>query len=201
MPEPTIIYPGLVGDVNMNPGLPMVGASMGPNLVSPILPGVAFSARGTGKFPVSLLTGRQGALDMWLTTGASGAARTLVVLSDGNSNYIEILLDATNKISLIHKAVTGVTIAALTSQYAAEGSDVRMRLRYTWDSTQAIDGSRFAKFRKNEEAAVTWATDPTTGWSGFYPTFVYLGVGGVGTGGSFNGTIDKVQIGSSVVTT
>lgn len=200
MPEPTILYPGFVGDPNMNPGVPMVGSQMAPVAVYPSLPGVAFSSQGLGKFAVDKLTGRQGALDMWLTTGAIGSARSLVVLSNGVT-YVEILLDATNKISLIHKAETGVTIAALTSQYAAEGSGVRMRLRYTWDSTRAIDGSRFALFRKNEEAAVTWATDPTVGWNGFFPTFVYLGVGGIGTGTSFNGSIEKVQIGSQVVLT
>jgi len=197
---PNILYPsGMVGDLTMNPGLPMVGVGMAPTLVTQPLPGLGFASSGLGKTSVSTLTGRQGALEVWLTTGATGSARSVVVLSDGGANYLEVLLDANNRVSLIHKNDAGVTIAALTSQYSAEASGVRMRLRYTWDSTKAIDGSRFALFRKNGEAASTWATDPTSVWSGFYPTVVYLGVGGIGTGTSFNGSIDKVQVGTQVV--
>lgn len=196
MPDPTIIYPGLVGDVNMNPGLPMVGASMGPNLISPVLPGVAFSTRGLGKFPVSKLTGRQGAIDMWVTLGATGSLRSLLVLTDGDA-VVTIHLGTDNRINLTHQSQTHVLVADLTNGFAADVAGSRFRLRYTWDSTQPVDGPKYAMLRKNEEKGNVLSG---SAWTSFYPTEVWLGVA-IGVTLDFNGTIDKVQIGSSVVTT
>lgn len=165
----------------------------------------AFSTRGTGKFSAEgKLTGRQGSIDLWVTTGVTGAARSLVVLTNGiTNNYLEILLDTNNRVSLIHRSEATAIVAQVTAQFAAEPVGTRMNLRYTWDSTKAVDVAtrfavtRFAVLYKNNEKLATWATDPTAAWDSFFPTLVYVGVGGVATGGDFNGTVDKVQVGTA----
>jgi len=57
--------------------------------------------------------------------------------------------------------------------------------------------TRFAVLYKNNEKIATWATDPTAAWDSFFPTLIYVGVGSVATGGDFNGTVDKVQVGTA----
>lgn len=131
--------------------------------------------------------------------GATGSARSLIVLTNGvTNNFLEILLDTNNRVSLIHRSEATAIVAQATAQFAAEPVGTRMNLRYVWDSTQAVDVStRFAVLYKNNEKIATWATDPTAAWDSFFPTLIYVGVGSVATGGDFNGTVDKVQVGTA----
>lgn len=175
-------------------------STMGPNLITSTVRSPAFSTRGTGKFSAEgKLTGRQGSIDLWVTTGATGSARSLIVLTNGvTNNFLEILLDTNNRVSLIHRSEATAIVAQDTAQFAAEPVGTRMNLRYVWDSTQAVDVStRFAVLYKNNEKIATWATDPTAAWDSFFPTLIYVGVGSVATGGDFNGTVDKVQVGTA----
>jgi len=204
MTEPFILYPtGLIGDVAMNAGLPMVGSAQKAPVVTQALPGVAFSALGVGEFAVDKVTGRQGAIDITFTTGAVGSARALVALVNKTTGrYAQVFLDSSNKISLLHQDVSGTTVAQATGQLAAEGTGARLRYRYTWDSSKAINGSLFTGFLKNDagESVSTWAVGPTAAWTSFAPTHIYVGFmpTGVGTGSAFNGTVHKVQVGTSV---
>jgi len=203
MTEPFILYPtGLIGDVAMNAGLPMKGASQKAPLVTPALPGVAFTALGPGQFAVDKLTGRQGAIDVWFTTGAAGSSRALVTLVNSTTGqYAEVLLDASNRISLFHRDALGNTVAQISGQLAAEGTGVRLRYRYAWDSQAVIaSGNRHGYFLKNDLSVGTWAVNPTSSWDSFHPTHVYVGFvpAGVGTGSAFNGTLHKVQVGTTI---
>ena len=203
MTEPFILYPtGMIGDVPLNPGVPMLGKSQDAPRITPLLPGLAFTGLGAGRFAVDQISGRQGAIDMWITTGATGSSRSLLVLSDvavSPTRFLEIYLTTDNQALLRQRSATGVLVAA--AQFAAEVAGPQMRLRYTWDSSKAINGARFAKFRQKEEDTGTWSTDPTSGWVSFQPNFVFIGTGWVATGSDFNGTFQKVQIGNQVVLT
>lgn len=205
MPEPFIIYPtGMIGDVLYNPGVPMVGAAQKAPMVTPLLPGQVFTALTKGEYAVDRVTGRQGAMDLWFKTGAAGSTRALATLLDQpTGRYVQIFLGTTNAVNLAHYDATGVLKAQITDQLGAEGTGVPLRYRYSWDSTRAIDGTRFALFRKIDTAVSTWAVDPQAAWTSFNPTHVFVGFApaGIGSASEFNGTIQKVQVGSQVVTT
>jgi hypothetical protein len=201
MTEPFILYPtGMIGDISMNPGLPMVGASQRAPRVTELLPGLVFTGLGVGRYDVTQISGIKGAIDLWITTGATGSSRSLVVLADAlvsPTRFLEIYLTTDNQAIVHQRSAAGVLIAA--GQFAAEVAGAQMRLRYSWNSEQAIDGARFAKFRQSETATTTWGTDPTATWASFQPSYVFVGVGGIATGSDFNGTFHKVQIGNQVL--
>lgn len=208
MGSPRILYPsGLVGDYNHVAGLPFTGLTLGPSIVSVPIPGVAFGTGAKGRSIVTMGAGNQGAIDLNVTTGATGTARSLVIVSDNINtpvNYIEISLTTTNTVTLVHKNGLGTTIAAVTGAFTGVGAGVPFHIRYAWNASVAIDGTRFALLSLNGASAGTWATDPQSSWAPFSLAGATSGVSvglGLISAADFNGSIQRVQVGTLAVTT
>lgn len=185
------------------------GSSMLAATVLPILPGVAFDARGTGRFDLTTdtklgprVSGRQGSIDLAFVAGATGTARTLAYLTDSLTSptrYILLGIDTSNRPRLVIKDELGTTVASVTPSYTAIASGQTVLVRMTWDSLNPVYGTRQASLRVNRELIPDgdWATDPTADWTHFQPTHLVLGAGLAGAS-DFNGTISLVQV-SNVV--
>jgi hypothetical protein len=113
------------------------GSSMAPLSVVPLLPGLCFDARGRGVYPLShpgrfprgtRISGRRGTMDLWLTLGAIGTARTVAYLTDVpegefQANFLAITLDASNRPGLEFQQVL-TPLTAATGTFTATGAIV-----------------------------------------------------------------------------
>jgi len=187
---------------------------MASHSVVPLLPGVAYTARGPGQFDLTTdvrfpagprLSGSKGSVDLLVVTGATGLGRTLCYLTDdpvNRTNYIFIGLDTSNRPRVIITDHLGTTVALVTrSAPASIAAGVTLAIRLAWDSTALVDelAGRYASFTVNRDKILDseWATDPTSTWTSFQPTHLVLGRG-LSTS-DFNGTISAAQV-SNVVT-
>jgi len=199
--------------VGLNQAANWGGSSMQPHTVVPLLPGQVFGTRGTGKTSLAadprfgggyLLSGTQGTIDLLVTMGATGAARTICYLTDDlvtPTRYIAVKMDNANKPFAKITNNLGSVIGVMTPATAV-GAGLTASIRLAWNSLGAVDvlSGRHASFRLNREIAAgsTWTTDPTADWASFQPH--YLVCGGLLFGDSdFNGSILSVQL-SNVVT-
>ena len=198
-----IIYPsGLIGDVSLTAGLPATGVSMNPPLITTPLPGVALTGLGTGRYPSSALALNQGTIDLYYTTGATGSARSLLIIADSLSapvGYLEISLDTNNKVTVVHKDAYGTTVSAVTGGFSNAATGTSFHVRYAWSAVQAVNGSRFASLTQNGVQVAAWATSPQSAWVPFLPAGMAVAVNGLVTSASFNGKIQKVQVGNIAV--
>lgn len=219
-----ILAPGLfvqtnmaVPNVGMNEGPNWGGSSMAPLTVVPLLPALAFSARGRGGQSLvpdvalqlnptqgSRLSGTQGSIDLLVTMATAGTARTLCFLTDSlatPTKYIAVKIDTSNRPFVTFTNNLGVVIAAGTPGGSAIASGTPVAIRMTWDSQNVVDvaTTRHATLRVNREfvPSADWTTNPLVSWTSFQPQFVMLG-GSLGDA-DFNGTIAAAQF-SNVVT-
>lgn len=145
--------PGTAQYVRLNMAVPTAligqtptwkGQSMTQHTVTPLIPGVCFEARGKGSFLLgragaflrgSRISGHRGTLDMWVTMGATGSARTIAYLTDdlvNPYNYVAIKVDTSNRPLLaIQQIVT--PLSAATGILTATGA-------ITNTETVTIDG-------------------------------------------------------------
>jgi len=181
-----------------------VKGSVGDPKASPVLGGSVTNPSGFGKFSLNgLVRGIRGSIQVTFVTGASGMQRTLGYLTDNlttPTNRIVIGIDAMNRPYLNIKDYAGVDKAIVAPTYTAIPSGSQVTALMSWDSTQAIDGTRFALLQVNRGAVPSgdWTTNPTATWTSFQPTSVVLGFG-VGTDSDFNGQILAFQISNDVV--
>lgn len=111
------------------------GASMRQPTVSPLLPGLCFEAHGWGRFPLSQpgrfprgtrISGRRGTMDLHITLGAIGTARTVAYLTDGiageyQANFLAVTIDTANRPALEFQQVT-TPLTAATGTLTATGA-------------------------------------------------------------------------------
>jgi hypothetical protein len=136
-------------------------------------------------------------------TGGAGPSpvRTVCYLTDDPvtpTNYLAVRVDATNRPYLELTDALGVTKALITPSYAAIGDAQPVTVRLTWDSKNAVDGTRFATFKVNRTAVTSgdWTTNPTAVWTAFQPSHLVLGAS-LGDD-DFDGSVLAVQL-SNVV--
>lgn len=195
--------------VGVNQAANLGGSAMQPHTAVPLLPSMAFSARGTGTQSLTLdasgprLSGVQGSLDLLISMGAAGTARTVCVLTDDPASptrYLAIKIDTTNRPYLVMTNAAGTVIAQVGPSFAALVSGQTAAIRMAWDSRNIVDvpTDRRATFKVNRTpvASSDWSTNPNANWTSFQPTHIRLGVS-LGDA-DFNGVISAVQV-SNVV--
>lgn len=173
-------------------------------IATPALAGATINnLMGVGAFSLNgRVSGVRGTIYTSYVAAANGTARTIWYLSDtqtGATNRIVLSIDTSNRPFISIRNNLGTVVALVTPTYTAIASGTRVNVFFSWDSTRAIDGSRFAILRVNSAAVpdANWATDPTTAWASFPPTYMVLGTG-VGGQADANGQILSVQISDTV---
>jgi len=150
-----------------------------------VLPKVAgktvFDEAGTGRFALSGVSGVRGTVELFLRTGTSGTARTFFALTDGAdpsvaTNYLTIGLDASNRPILTMTNAAGSVVMAVATALPPYADNYPLRVRFSWDSQQALDGTRRAVLVVNDMPVMpaSWTTNPVANWTSFVPTAVFL---------------------------
>lgn len=184
------------------------------NIKNPVayqrLAGSVGDVESAGTFALNgLLFGIRGTIEATVLVGATGADRSIGYLAQtlGASNRILLAMDAMNRPFCLIQDASGVTVAKVIPTWTSNlvaGQQVTIRL--CWDSTQAIDGTRFAVLMigPNKATGTDWMTNPTTTWTSFAPGYIVLGDAPSGGGApalsGFNGQILSFQVSNSVVT-
>ena len=182
-----------------------LGSSVASPQAAPALRGAVVNQYGTGRFPIGTrVSGRRGTFLVSVNMSAAGTARTIGYLTDNPadpSNRLTLGIDTSNRPLISFTSNRGTVVALVAPSYAAITTGTPVSIHVAWDSSQALDGTRFAFMRVRGEAipSANWSTDPTSAWSSFMPTHLVLGVG-VGGASAFNGTINSFQISDTVVT-
>lgn len=174
------------------------------------LTGVTDSVESFGTFALGgRLTGVRGTLQATVTIGATGADRSIGYLADTLTPTTKILMaiDAMNRPFCLVQNNVGTTVAKVIPTWASSlsvGQQVTVKL--CWDSTQVVDGTRFALFMVNTDkvGGTDWMTNPITSWTSFIPNYIILGDSPAGGGApalpGFNGQILSFQVSNNVVT-
>lgn len=186
-----------------NPSWPQ--GSVGNIQVSPQLGQAVASASGFGPYDLGgKVLGVRGSVLISFVTGAPGSARTLAYLTDNTTspaNRIALGLDGLNRPDLALYDYFGTLKASVMPTYPGMPAGAQGQVILSWDSTQAIDGTRFALLQVNSGAIPSgdWVTNPIAAWTSFQPTTFVLG-SGVGSALAFNGQLISVQVSNDVVT-
>lgn len=196
---PTISAAGPWGSPFFNQG------SLRTQQVTAVLPKAVSRNSGTGRFSLDArVTGVRGTIQVAYVTGASGMQRTLCYMTDNYttpSNRIVIGLDGMNRPYIVITNNLGTTIAQVNPTYAGIPAGIQGQAVLSWDSTAALDGTRFALLKSSGQLVPSgdWATSPTTAWNSFVPTEIVLGFA-AGSDADFNGQIIGVQVSNDTVT-
>lgn len=172
--------------------------------VTPVLPQSVARNTGTGRFSLgSKVSGVRGTLLVSYVTGESGMQRTLCYLTDNlvtPSNRIVIGLDGMNRPYAVLTNNVGVTVAQVNPTYAGVPAGAQGQVILSWDSTAALDGTRFSLLKTMNQLVPSgdWATSPTTAWNSFVPTDIVLGFA-AGADQDFNGQVIAVQVSNDTV--
>jgi len=173
-------------------------------VVSPTLRASVENDAGSGRFSLGgRVTGIRGSILVSILTGATGIQRTLGYLTDDPvtpTRRIVLGIDGLNRPFLSIRDYFGTERALVTPSYTSIGQGAQVTFVMSWDSTQAIDVTRFALLQVNRSAipAGDWLVNPVASWTSFQPTYVVLGFG-VGTDSDFNGQIVSFQISNDTV--
>lgn len=207
MSSQNLILPNMATPAVMTPT--WGGSSMAAPTVVPLLPEQAFQATGRGGQSLTkyggqgpALSGVRGSIDLLVLLGAAGTARTVCFLTDSlatPTRYLAIKIDTSNRFRAVFTNNLGTIVGSVTPSYAALAASQVATVRFTWDSTAAVSGGRFASLRVNREMIpdADWATDPVAVWNSFQPTHLMLG--GSLSDADFNGTVQVLQA-SNIVT-
>jgi hypothetical protein len=185
---PFIISPaGFIVDVNFGgPFVPGSG-SFGSSIVTPVTPGGVILTRGTGQQKISGVSGIQGTLECYFTTGAPGTACVVAMITNG-AGFIGIGLDATNQPVGFVSDILGASVAQLTLPTGAIAAGTALTVRLVWNATTP---------QVLLEVSSKNAFPPSLAkWTPFAPTSLWGGSGGglVQGFGDFNGTILRIQV-------
>lgn len=159
---------------------------------------------GYGAFDLgSKVTGIRGSVLVSYVASDAGSTRGLMYLTDdalSPTRRIVLSVDALNRPELSIRDYFGAVKASVMPTIAAIKAGSQNQVLLSWDSTQAIDGTRFAIFRVNSGAMPTgdWVTNPVAAWTSFIPTTIVLGYG-VGGALDFNGQLLSVQVSNDTV--
>lgn len=173
--------------------------------VSTALPGSAISQFGPGAYSLEdKVFGVRGTILASFITGQPGSQRVVGYLTDNLSNpanRILIGVDAMNRPFISIRNILGDQVVSAGPTNPSLPANYQITILLSWDSTQAIDGVRFARFQLNRAAAPEndWNIDPTSPWTPFRPTHLVL-VHEVATNMVFNGEIVSFQVSNQVDT-
>jgi len=178
------------------------GTNSSPGFVFPDLPGKAFGNGGQGEYMVSGVSGRQGTLQINLTTGAAGSARAVAFLWVSATVLLGVALDSSNRPYAILKNMYGATVGQSAVSPVAIGAGVPLEIILSWDSQGMVFAGRQAGMMING-SLVDWSTSPTAPWSFLVPSKVLIGtsLAALGLNDFVVGVIGSVQIGNQVVFT
>ncbi len=196
---PTIPAGGPWGSPFYNQG------SLNTQQVTPVLPKTVANNSGTGRFNLNAkVTGVRGTILVSYVTGAGGMQRTLCYLTDSYttpSKRIVIGLDGLNRPYAVITNNLGTVVAQVNPTYTGSPAGFQGQALLSWDSTAALDGTRFALLKANGQQVPSgdWATSPTTAWNSFVPAEIVLGFA-VGSDVDFNGQIIGVQVSNDTIT-
>lgn len=182
-----------------------VKGSVGNTRVAPVLNGSVANPSGSGKFSLAgKVLGIRGSIQTSFITGATGVRRTIAYLTDNPTtptNLIVIGVDELNRPFISIRDYAGVVKALVSPTYPGIlAAGLQVNVIVSWDSTQAIDGTRFALLQVNRSSVPIgdWTTNPIAAWTSFQPTDVVLGFG-IGGDLDFNGQIFAFQISNATV--
>lgn len=159
---------------------------------------------GTGQFSLnSKVSGVRGTVQVSYLAGATGAQRTLCYLTDNlvtPSNRIVIGLDGMNRPYATITNNVGTVVANVSPTYAGVLAGTQGQVLLSWDSTSALDGTRFALLKSGSQLVPSgdWVTSPTTAWNSFVPSDIVLGFA-AGSDQDFNGQVLAVQVSNDTV--
>jgi hypothetical protein len=166
---------------------------------------IDFKSSSSGEVYSQPIGGEQGTFDIQVITPTSGllALAFLVDNPTTPTGFLGLYFDSTARATLVIKDIFGVTQAQTTSSAAGGVPGVPLQLHVTWNSQNAISGTRFAEFKINGIAISTgdWTVNPVAAWSPFTPAALLLGVGNVLSLSDFtpHSGIQLVQLGQGVV--
>lgn len=186
---------GYVMDVRM---IAPVGGpgSYGPGVVAPILPG--FHTLGTGVFPATGLSGRQGTIRVSLVTGtAGGGAQAVAMLALSPTILLGVALDTHNQPYALLIDQFGTTVGVSRPDVAVLPAGVPLEVTLAWNSKGVVYNGLYAGVLFNADLP-GWTTSPSAAWTPFVPSFVYVGTS-LGSLADFTGTIRIVQMADSVL--
>lgn len=172
--------------------------SYGPAVVSPILPG--FHTLGTGVFPATGLSGRQGTIRVSLVTGtAGGSAQAVVMLALSPTVMLGVILNTNNQPYALLIDQFGTTVGASKPDPPTHAAGTPLEITLAWNSKGVVYNGFYAGVLANVDLP-GWATPPVAAWTPFVPSVVYVGtsLGGLGLA-DFTGTIRVVQVADSVL--
>jgi len=194
-----ILYPsGLVGH----------GHGGETDLIIPAVPGLVYMTDKLGEEgDTDLLLGGQGYINLQLTTGATGAERLVLALTNADRTcFLVVIISSTNRITLIQTDNDGNVVASSTVPAGTLPAGTTVEFGYAWDSQVFVEEADpppplFAT-AICEGALPLWGTAPENPWTAFVPTHINVGNPEplLGYTNPFNGTITFVQIGNKART-
>lgn len=184
-----------------SPSLP--AGSVGNIQVSTNLSGQVSNNSGSGRYTLTNVPGIRGSVLATFVVGSTGVTRTIGYLTDNATtptNRIVLGVDGMNRPYLAIYDYFGALKASVNPSYTSIAAGRQVTAVFSWDSTQAIDSTRFALLQVNRSAIPNgdWATNPVATWTPFQPAALVLGYG-IGNDADFNGQIISFQISNQTV--
>lgn len=182
-------------------------SSMGSLVVAQIVPGLFLRTAGVGETPIaSAAPLTRGTMEVQYITGTAGSAQALALfepVESGLTGYrFGMAVDSTNRPFVLMYDAIGNVVGRTTPSGSAIPVGVRVVARLAWDSTQAIQGVRFASFRVNGQFVPSgeWTTNPTVTWAPMLGGVLEAGMAyTTQTLSDFAGTLLSIQAGNGVV--
>lgn len=162
-------------------------------VVTPVAPGAGLITAGTGDHSVTL-AGSSGTLDCQITTGATGAARSVAYLVDNAAAptaYLGVSLDVSNRPYVVVTDISGTVVAQSDTTGPVNPTGTPLHVTLTWDCRHAFNGSDFVLISINGVTANLWVTEAKVPWTPFVPASLLVGYG---FGAAFNGTVGIIQV-------
>ena len=176
------------------------GASVGYPNVSVSLRNAQFiQSGGVGWFDLeNKISGIRGTISLTFVAGPPGLSRGLAVLTNSTaliSPRITLNLDGLNRPIVTIQNALGVVVATTMASYTPIPEGAVTTVILSWDSTQAIEGTRFAKLtvQSGDIPSGDWLTSPVAAWASFMPTVAGLGFS-TNLLPPFNGQILAIQV-------
>lgn len=195
----TILYPsGLVGH----------GHGGGVDTIIPAVPGLVYVTDVLGdEGDTDLLMGGQGYVNLKLTTGATGAERLVLALTNADRTcFFVVYISANNRVLFIQTDNNGNVVSSSTAPAGTLPAGSLVEFAYAWDSQVFVEEADpppplFAS-AICEGALPLWGTAPESPWVPFVPTHINVGNPDtlLGYTNPFNGTLHYLQIGNQART-
>lgn len=179
------------------------GASVSSPNVSVLLRNGRFAESGLGWFDLgSRISGVRGTISVSFVAGSPGTQRGLAILTSNRTLLnprLVLSVDGLNRPLVSVQNALGSVVASTMASYLPIAEGTHVTTIFSWDSTLAVDGPRFAKMSVQSGAIPSsdWQVAPVAPWASFRPDSVGLGFG-TPLLPAFNGQITSLQISEEV---